>query len=199
MIWFTTFSTILELNCLASIPQPRMQSANIARNDITSAQHDRAQLTPRRMRRNVYLVICVVLITWASAVWAYYFAFSSFAEYDDEGLMMTLISRVVNGHPLYDEVQTIYGPLYFLYEYSAHVITGVSVSHDSIRFVSMSFWIASGVLLLVLVYRATGSLLLATAAHFLGFRTILLMNGIEPAHPQELCILLLLGFALAVC
>jgi hypothetical protein len=175
-----------------------MKSANIASNDSTSSQHDQSQLT-QRMRRNVCLVICVVLLTWASAVRAYYYAFSSFAEYDDEGLMMTLISRLVNGHPLYDEVQNIYGPLYFLYEYSAHVITGVSVSHDSIRFLSMSFWIASGVILLVLVYRATGSLLLATAAHLLGFRTILLMNGIEPAHPQELCILLLLGFALAVC
>ncbi len=151
------------------------------------------------MRRNVCLVICVVLITWASAVRAYYYAFSSFAVWDDEGLMMTLISRVVNGHTLYDEVQTLYGPLYFLYEYSAHVITGVSVSHDSIRFLSISFWLASGVLLLVLVYRATGSLLLATAAHFLGFRTILLVSGLKPAHPQELCILLLLGFALAVC
>ncbi len=175
-----------------------MKTANIAGNDITSAQHDRAQLTPR-MRRNVCLVICVVLITCASAVRAYYHAFSSFAEYDDEGLFMTLISRVVNGQPLYDEVQNIYGPLYFLYEYSAHVITGVSVSHDSIRFLSISSWIASGVLLLVLVYRATGSLLLATAAHFLGFRTILFVNGPEAAHPQELCILLLLGFALAVC
>ena len=50
---------------------------------------------------------------------------------------MTLISRVVNGHPLYDQVQSLYGPLYFLYEYYAHVITGVSVSHDSIRFLSM--------------------------------------------------------------
>jgi hypothetical protein len=183
---------------LASIPQPTMKTANIARNDITSAQHDRAQLTPR-MRRNVCIVICVVLITCASAVRAYYHAFSTFAEYDDEGLFMTLISRVVNGQPLYDEVQNIYGPFYFLYEYSAHVITGVSVSHDSIRFLAMSSWIASGVLLLLLVYRATVSLLLATAAHFLGLRTILYVNGPEVAHPQELCILLLLGLALAVC
>jgi hypothetical protein len=159
-----------------------MKTANIARN-----------------RRNLCLVICVVLITLVSAVRAYYDAFSNFVEYDDEGLFMTLISRVVNGQPLYDEVQNIYGPLYFLYEYSAHVISGVSVSHDSIRLLSMSSWTASGVLLLVLVYRATGSLLLATAAHFLGFRAILSMNGPAAAHPQELCILLSLAVALAAC
>ena len=190
--------TVLELNCLASIPQPTMTDREHRQKRQYVCAARSGAMTPR-MRRNVCLVICVVLITCASAVRAYYHAFSSFAEHDDEGLMMTLISRVVNGQPLYDEVQNIYGPLYFLYEYSAHVITGVSVSHDSIRFLSISSSMASGVLLLVLVYRATGSLLLATAAHFLGFRTILAMNGPEAAHPQELCILLLLGFALAVC
>src|SRR5215510_12168472 len=149
--------------------------------------------------RKLWLAVCIILITCCSAVRAYYYVFSSFASYDDEGMMMTLIRRLIDGQRLYDDVQSIYGPLYFLYEYGAHVLTGVPVSHDSIRFVSILFWIISALLLFLLVYRATRSLLLATGVHFLGFRILQLMGGYESAHPQELCILLLLGVAFVAC
>ena len=175
---------------------PIMKSDYIAGND--PSQYDGTQMTPRA-RRNLILTICIILITIAIAVRAYYYAFSTFASYDDEGHMMTLISRVISGHALYNEVQTIYGPLYFLSQYWAHVITGIPLSNDSVRFLSIAFWLISAVLLFLLVYRATGSLLLATVAHFLGFRMIQFMGGFETAHPQELCILLLLGFAVAIC
>jgi hypothetical protein len=149
--------------------------------------------------RKLWLAVCIILITCCSAVRAYYYVFSSFASWDDEGMMMTLIRRLIDGQRLYDDVQSIYGPFYFLYEYGAHVLTGVPVSHDSIRFVSILFWIICGLLLFLLVYRATGSLLLATGVHFLGFRILQLMGGSESAHPQELCILLLLGVAFVAC
>jgi hypothetical protein len=148
---------------------------------------------------NASLAACMILITICSAIRAYSHAFSTFASYDDEGLMMMPIKRFIEGHRLYDEIPSIYGPLNFFYQYSAHVLTGSAVSNDSVRFVSISFWIVSAILLFLLVYKATSSLLLAIAAQFLGFRILLLMGGNEVAHPQELCILLLLAFGLAAC
>jgi hypothetical protein len=51
-------------------------------------------------------------------------------------------------------------------------------------------------LLLLIVWRATGSVVLAAAAHFIGFRTLGFI-GFEVGHPQEACIFLLLSVMLA--
>src|SRR5262245_18496315 len=98
-------------------------------------------------RRNVSLGTCAILITFCSAVRAYYSAFSTFAVWDDEGVLMMDLKRFLDGHRLYDEIPSIYGPLYSLYEYAAHVFMGVPVSNDSVRLVSITLWIVSAILL----------------------------------------------------
>jgi hypothetical protein len=141
-----------------------------------------------------------VFIALCSIVTAYHRVFSdqNFTSYDDEGTLMTIIKRFLEGHTLYDEIVVYYGPLYYFYEWCAHVLTGIPVSHDSVRFVSMFFWVVCALSVFLLVYRATDSLLLAAVAHFLSFNALGFI-GREPAHPQELCVTLLVGLGLAAC
>jgi hypothetical protein len=133
-----------------------------------------------------------------AAAGGFSYSFSNLAAYDDEGTLMMILHRFLGGEPLYDRVWTIYGPVYYFYEWAAHAVAGVPLSHDSVRFVSLFFWIATAVLLYLFVQRVTGSLLLSVSAFCVGFR-VLRFIGAEPAHPQELCALLLVGMAAAAC
>ena len=139
---------------------------------------------------------CALLLTLCTLFTAYYRTFVSLANYDDEGYMMWTVKNFLGGQALYDQVATIYGPFYYLYEWCALSLTGVSAASDSLRLVSVAFWVAGALIAFVLVYRATGSLLLAVCVHLLVFRALGFI-GEEPAHPQEACIFLLLALGRA--
>ena len=150
--------------------------------------------------QSVKLISVLTLITLCSSVMAYLDTFSNLnmTFYDDEGTLMIIIKRFLDGRALYDQIPVSYGPLYYCYEWCAHALTGTPVSHDSVQLVSVCFWVICALLVFLLVYRATNSLLLAVAAHFLSFSALLLI-GIEPAHPQELCVTLLVILGLVAC
>ena len=139
---------------------------------------------------------CALLLTLCSAFTAYYRAFVSMANYDDEGYMMWTVAKFLSGQALYDQVATVYGPFYYLYEWCALSLARVGAASDSLRLVSAAFWVAAALIAFVLVYRATGSLLLAACVHLLAFRALGFI-GEEPAHPQEACIFLLLALGRA--
>lgn len=151
-------------------------------------------------RRGRELALVTSSIGLLSIVTAFCRTFSNqnLVFYDDEGMLMIVIRRFLEKRALYDDVGTVYGPLYYFYEWCAHALTGTPVSHDSVQFVSLFFWVTSALLIFLLVYRATDSLSLAAAAHFLSFGALGLI-GMEPAHPQELCITLLAVLGLAAC
>jgi hypothetical protein len=142
------------------------------------------------------VIACSLLVSLLGAVTAYYRAFVSLAPYDDEGTMMWSLKGFFEGRPLYDHVATIYGPLYYFYQWCAHVLTGTPLSHHSVRMVSIAFWVATALIVFLLAYRTTGSLLLACLTHNLAFRAMVFI-GDEPAHPQEACAFLLVTLGLA--
>ena len=96
------------------------------------------------------LIGCSLFVILFSAVTAYYRAFVSLATYDDEGTMMWSVKRFFEGGPLYDRVASIYGPVYYFYQWCAHVLTGTPISHHSVRLVSIAFWVAAAFIVLLL-------------------------------------------------
>jgi hypothetical protein len=139
---------------------------------------------------------CAVLLTLCAAFTAYYRVFVSLADYDDEGYMMWTVKNFLGGRALYDQVATVYGPFYYLYEWCALSLTGFPAASDSLRLVSATFWVAAALVAFLLAYRATGSLALAVCVHLIVFRALGFV-GEEPAHPQEACIFLLLALGRA--
>lgn len=137
-----------------------------------------------------------VLLTICASFTAWHFAFVSLADYDDEGYMMWTLKHFLDGQALYDQVATVYGPFYYLYEWCALTLTGAPLASDSLRLVSDFFWVAAALLAFVLAYRATSSLTLAVAVHLLTLRAMAAI-GEAPVHPQEACIFLLLALGCA--
>lgn len=142
---------------------------------------------------------------FSACVWA--FAFVSallFARYtlgtlytpsDDEGYVLLSLKHFLDGEHLYTQVFTQYGPFYFLVQRALFHGLHLSVSHDSGRLITLIFWLLSASAASYFVYRAAGSVLLASAA---GMATTLLayVLAVEPNHPNQLILPLLL---LACC
>ena len=142
------------------------------------------------------VVVCALLLSICAAFTAYNLAFVSLTNYDDEGYMMWTVRSLLGGQPLYDQVTTVYGPFYYLYEWCVLSLTRLPASADSLRLVSTAFWVAAALVAFLLVYRTTHSLLLAACVHLVVFRALGFI-GEETAHPQEACIFLLLALAWA--
>jgi hypothetical protein len=120
---------------------------------------------------------------------AFFRLFAGFQKYDDEGTFMLWDRHLFQGHALYDEVWSFYGPLPHLIRYPLHQIGALPLSHDAYRALTLLIWVGATSLLSFAVLRLTRSLSLAALAHLL-----LLLHlapiGNEPAHPQEYVALL---------
>ncbi|MEO8368100.1 MAG: hypothetical protein ABI806_02720 [Candidatus Solibacter sp.] len=158
-------------------------------NDLRSG----SQLQPNRPKARIGAwVASFIFLLITSTATAYFQVFGAMKPFDDEGGLITLLRRFMQGGSLYNSVATIYGPAFFLYQWLAHLLLGELPSNDSARFVSLTFWILTALLAFILVRRATNSWILALIAHALVFQLAKVL-GEEPAHPQELCLLLVLA------
>jgi hypothetical protein len=136
------------------------------------------------------LVYVSFLIT---TVWAlvsgFYYAFSVFAPYDDEGYLMMTVKQFLNGEVLYDEVYTQYGPAYYFYKYLLVGVMGLPLTHDVTRLTTLVIWTLTAGVSGLLVYRITRSNLSSVTAYLLCF-FVLSRTVAEPGHPQDICGLL---------
>jgi hypothetical protein len=116
--------------------------------------------------------------------------------YDDEGTLMLALRSFTSGGVLYDQVRTLYGPLYYLYQIYPRWLLRIPLNHDTARALSASIWVLAAMVIFWIVYRATGSIAFSLVGHYLGFLALEFI-GKEVLHPQEMCILVLLCLILA--
>ncbi|HSU31721.1 MAG TPA: hypothetical protein VLJ11_10845 [Bryobacteraceae bacterium] len=144
--------------------------------------------------------IALAVALCACGAYAYFLMFSRFGFWDDEGYLMATVRAMLQGHLLYDQIYTLYGPFYYFFEGALYVLTGLPVTHDFVRFVGLFFWLASAGLAAWSVLRLTRSFLLAGLTLFAVSKVLVFFSG-EPGHPEELCIVcvcLLLALATMV-
>lgn len=165
---------------------------------------DRAATTPIR-RWAIALALLLILTGAASA--CYWQLYSSFAAYDDEGYVLLSLRTFQAGHPLYDETFTQYGPAYFLVQDALHRLLRLPVTHDVARLKTLLVWLAAAMLAAVIALRLTDERRTASA-RFSGIRWTLALTvglgtlwhldrlGLEPGHPQDQALCLLLGVLL---
>lgn len=125
-----------------------------------------------------------------AGLYAYYTVFSRFAYWDDEGTLLLMAKQFVDGHVLYDEVRTWYGPFYYLSKWFLHGLLGLPVSHDVTRVVHLAYWLATPLCCSLVALRVTKWLPVAVVVFV---QTVLQLRLIsqEPGHPQELCVCLI--------
>jgi hypothetical protein len=126
--------------------------------------------------------------------YAYYLIFSQKLG-DDEGYLMISLRGFLDGHPLYDDVFTQYGPAYYLYEWLVRAITTLPLTHDSTRLLCAFHWMAASLLLGAAASLLTRSWLAGAFAFMQGVIHLAAIAN-EPGHPQEIVAPLL---ALAMC
>jgi len=129
------------------------------------------------------------LFLCTAAVFSFYTVFSRSMSLDEGYLMMT-IQSFSEGHPLYDTVFTQYGPFYYIYEWLAHTVGFVPLTHDATRLLCIFHWLTAATLL------GWGSARLmksVPAGLFVFAESAIQLAPLanEPGHPQELVALLL--------
>ena len=73
-----------------------------------------ASLNPRSSASKAWVVVLFAALLAAGAATGFCQIFSTFARYDDEGYVMASLQSFLNGHALYDEVYSTFGPAYYL-------------------------------------------------------------------------------------
>jgi hypothetical protein len=148
-------------------------------------------MTPLRTEKKYIFVAWFSFLTALAGIGAYYRMFTEFSNYDDEGTIMVTVKQYLGGMKLYNQIYIPYGPVFYFYNWAVRTLSGTPVTHDVVRMSSLIPWLLTALVSAWIVFRLTGSLVIASAAHL--FTSLTLSNFFhnEPGHPQELCILLL--------
>src|SRR5262249_12904301 len=116
--------------------------------------------------------------------------------WDDEGTMMMEVKLYLQGHTLYTDIWSGYGPFYFFYNWVIHAISGAPATHDVNRFSAILPSLVCPLLCAWYSFQFHRSIWLASAVHLFTFSALWFFSN-EPGHPQQLCILLLVTFIAA--
>jgi hypothetical protein len=143
---------------------------------------------------SISLLLGALLLSGAIGFMALY---SHFAEYDDTGYMLSLITWFNRYGGLYETTFSQYGPFYSEFYWVLQKILHLPITQDGIRAAVLIFWLAASLLGAWFVFRQTKQVLLAVSAHLIFF---LSLDGLafEPGHPISLLILLAGGLALCL-
>ena len=165
-------------------------SAVIPKHDASSPRALASRIPMKRLGPLVYL-----LITVASAFVAYWAMFSEFAPYDDSGFFIHSIRLFSEGHTLYNQVFTDYGP--FSYEVWAALfgLTGHVISTDSGRLAIVALWLLTSLALGVSAHRLTGRLTIGIIVQVLSFSVLSALTA-EPMHASGIVCALFAAVAL---
>ncbi len=139
--------------------------------------------------------LCALLV---ATLPAYFQIFFRFSKWDDEGFLLATVKAVLQGHVLYDQIYTLYGPFYYLVEWIFYAATGLPASHDCVRSIALVLWVVSSLILAYSAYRVTASLLAGGFA-LVAMVEVLIFFDWEPGHPEEVCMLLLACFIALLC
>ncbi|HLY38574.1 MAG TPA: hypothetical protein VKU61_11095 [Candidatus Binatia bacterium] len=134
-----------------------------------------------------------------SATFAYRQLFSWLPPHDDEGYVMMSVRYLLRGRRIYDDVPILFGPAFFLYEWIAHGVLHVPLTHDVIRVETFVIWLSCVAFLGLFVAAVASTIAFALAAQFAILSSLILFSN-EPGHPQEfivLCVTLVLVVSLA--
>ncbi len=110
--------------------------------------------------------------------------------FDDEGYFLLTIKQLTEGYPLYEKIQSFYGPFYYIFTSTASGFGRIAVTHDWGRLVTLACWLTGTALGARWVAGRTQSNTWVALSAVLLFAHLHQMGG-EPMHPQGLCIVLI--------
>lgn len=112
----------------------------------------------------------------------YWMLFTTFMPYDDEGYILWSVRQFCEGHPLYTEVFSQYGPMFYAWYRFWHATTGLVFDSESGRWLTLVYWLIASGACGSMVWQFTRRWLPTVAAGILSFVTLEVMTH-EPFHP----------------
>jgi hypothetical protein len=158
-------------------------------NRATAAEPITALEMPSRGSRWLPRSLCFAglgVVTAVLFVFGYCAVFVFVQDYDDEGYILISVKEFLQGHALYDQVFSQYGPFFFLFHWVLAKFGLPILTHDTGRLATCMLWVASSLLGGLFVYRLTGRLWLAALSEAILFRSLFDLAN-EPGHPQAMC------------
>jgi hypothetical protein len=163
---------------------------------VLTAGHHRT--FARRARRvavqRIALGIVLAGVVVDGVAYSFFTMFNRFPFYDDEGKMLILGQRLLQGQAVFDELHCGYGPFYCFERWVLFGALGLPLGNDAFRAVSVLTWVLAAFMLALSAWRlardtswASGLAAIVWLAAI--FHLCVLAN--EPGHPQELIVLLL--------
>jgi hypothetical protein len=143
-------------------------------------------------------VILLILMTLLALPYVWSSTFSGFWWFDDEGTLLVSIRAFIEGHRMYDEIYSLYGPLFNLFYGLLYGPLHFPANHVAGRLLAMSLWLAwtaGFAFLSFLLSRSRVSMLLC---FILTVRLLSLLMA-SAGHPQELCLVLISVTLLMTC
>ena len=153
------------------------------------------ECVPRGYDRR-HVIFWFTLLTVLAAVAAYFRMMTEFSPWDDEGGLMFNVKQYMAGMKCYDEILSLYGPVYYFYQWVLHTVTATPVTHDVARISALLPWLSTALISGWMTLRLTRSLTLAALVHLSTSLALGFFQG-GPSHPQELTVLLLVALAAA--
>jgi hypothetical protein len=141
----------------------------------------------------MYAAIWLFALAAIIGVGAYFAMLTGFMPYDDEGALMLSVKQYLGGMRIYEDVFSVYGPVYYFYNFLVRMVTFTPVTHEVTRISSLFPWLASSLLGSWISWRLTQSLVFAAAGLTLVSMAAVFFRS-QPGHPQELTLLLLIAF-----
>lgn len=138
-------------------------------------------------------VAIYAIVAIGATVAAYFYLFTQFAPYDDEGTVLVALKAFAGGETLYKDVYTPFGPFYFELFGGFFKLTGLDVTTEASRTIVMLIWVGSSLLFGLSVQRLTGRVALGVTAMLVAFSVVFILSQ-EPMHAQVLAVLLLSAF-----
>jgi len=124
----------------------------------------------------------LALITVVLGVIAYRMMFSSFDIPDDDGYLLMSLRKFEAGGSLYGDVYSQYGPGVFVLLGGTLRIAGVALTSDGARMVNLALWLASTLLVGLVLLRLTRSFFVSAVGLVVAF-LVLQVDANEPLHP----------------
>lgn len=135
--------------------------------------------------------ILLAVVLWGTALRAWAFCFTHWAEYDDQGYFMLAVKHVLDGHAPYDEFPFLHGPAFFAWRWLLHGVGPFPHTIDGVRLATVCTWTLVAALGATFA-GASGTrgtrLACAVAVLALCSEFLAALSG-EPGHSQELVLL----------
>ena len=144
------------------------------------------------------LVLPLVIATLLAVPFVLFSMFNGMAWFDDEGTLLVGFRSLLDGQRMYDDIFSLYGPLYNALYGLIYVVLGVPLTHTADRLIAAVLWLSYSAGFAAFCHRLTRSVPTTLFAYVLVLIWLKPLRE-SPGHPEELCLLLLATVLLIAC